>query len=164
MQRILTPTKWESEPLDAETVSSFVASMRRYSDKKQVGAMCGIPSEQLAMDWAGGLDPLRHLFFRDAASKALLPRYGYDVDSWKRIVRGYCQWHDVSHIDQLVQLWCDIIDGFLCCESYESRAPPEFRAWAYSCMCKFVLEKRKRDREAKSLVEYDPEQPYITKK
>jgi hypothetical protein len=154
MQPILTNTKWDAPKLDPRAVAEFTSSMRKLSDKRQIARQCNIPVEQLTFEWSGPPDPRKHLFVHGPAGTK--PKASYTVDRWGVLVRCYCQWHELDRLGQLVDFWCDLVDGFLRCESFEPNAPPEFKAWVYGCLAKFVLERRK-----KPDVGYDPEHPQL---
>jgi hypothetical protein len=152
MQPILTKTQWETQRLDPKAIAQFTSSMRKLSDRRQIAQGCGIPVDQLTFEWANGPDPGRHFFAHGA------PKIPYDVDRWKATVRSYCQWYDILQIEQIVHLWCDIVDGFLRCESFETDSPLEFRVWVFGCLSKFVLEKRRKEEKMKK---YNPEDPHL---
>lgn len=102
--------------------------------------------EGLAIDWVGDApDPLRHMFTPDG-----VPRYYFELDLWKPLVRAYFAWFRVPPRDS-TKTWTAIVEGLLDYESRGGVLPPPFAAWAYSCLCKFYIrDTREHQRESQA--------------
>lgn len=84
------------------------------------------------------------------------PRLAFVVDMWKPAIDLYTIKYKISPAMAL-EFWMDIVELVMTFKpSYQTYPYPpsdEFKAWAYGCMCRFVLEKRDRRRYLK----YEPE-------
>jgi hypothetical protein len=86
-----------------------------------------------------------------------MPRWPTFVDQWRRVVHLYAAWHSIVALDDLVNLWVGIVNGFLGCEGFDERVDPVFRAWLYGNLCRFVMLQRQHVKPPPP--QYNPEQP-----
>lgn len=126
-----------------------------------------VPEDRLSkIAWENGLDPkaLRPLWVRPVFrpdrdlfdAKTGAPRFTLSVDVWKPVVRAYFAWCRVRR-EQCTNAWSDIVDLILR-RSREESISDAFKAWAYGCLCIFLLEDRKKkETEVEGPGGYDPD-------
>lgn len=84
----------------------------------------------------------------------MLPTFAATVDMYKRMIDTYVAWYKIPQ-QAMKEFWCQFIDCLLLCYKFEERANPEFKAWAYGRLCRYVLAERQQMRTT-SVETYDP--------
>ena len=93
--------------------------------------------------------PRLHLFYPNKTPKVCLL-----IDLWKPLINTYFRHYNIPR-ERCTQVWMDIVECIFMVPNDPDYLPNhEFCAWAYGCMCRFVLEDRRLDVEA-----YNPETP-----
>jgi hypothetical protein len=121
--------------------------------RKGIAEHRGISFEKLYSEW-GDRVGVRWALFQHSNSiekeeegskqTHLFPKYPLEIQGWKDLLHDYCLWHDITSLDQIVNLWSDIVDAFKACPGFDEQVGADFRAWVYGCCCLFMLEKRKQ--------------------
>lgn len=134
---------WASTKIpDAQSMSSLTHAVKKLTVRKAICEKLGLSLDRMYQEWGDVVDIRKQLFYIDQAG-FMYPKTSPTIEGWKLMIRDYCQWHCISQLDQICNLWCDVIDALLSCPEYETQVDPMFRAWASMCMCKYVLEQRK---------------------
>ena len=97
------------------------------------------------------MDIRRQLFRVDPANK-MFPRYAATPDIQREVVNRYASVHSIGP-EKMVEFWCDYVDALVACHNFEEEASPEFKAWAYGRLCRYVLLHRRNLIKANA---YDP--------
>jgi len=157
------PTSVCTDPVAMANLHRAVSKLvMRKGIAERVGNMS---FEMLHAEWGDAVDVKSAFFYYTAEPERLMyPKYPPTVARWKALIHDYCEWHEITRLDQIVSLWSDITDAFMSCPDYDQKVNSDFRAWAYGCMCKFVLEQRKQNRihanKTGSSLVYDTTVPY----
>lgn len=110
--------------------------------------------------WGDAVNVRKGLFDARPDGQGIDPKYSMDIANWKKVIREYCAWHDVSGLGDMVSFWCDLVSAFIEC-NFDDRADAEFRAYIYGCAAKFMLLQRQdKLRQAKDLT-YSPGHPSV---
>lgn len=142
---------------DPAAMRNLHQAVTKLAARKRVAEKNGQTFERLLEEWGDGVDVRRALFTRNDQGSTF-PKYTTDVSQWKSLIHDFCEWHGITGLDDIVSLWSDVNDTLMTCPDYDKCVNPEFRAWAYGCMCKFILEQR---RLARTRVPYSPGHPAL---
>lgn len=114
--------------MEVETRSKFAAAFHDMS-------------AELANCWIPVTDPISEiytqLFVRDS-NGIMSPRWRAVVEIQRQVINSYAAYHSLRP-EVMVNFWSTYVECLLCCPGFEERANPEFKAWAFGRMCKFVL-------------------------
>jgi len=149
-----------SEPFQPS--AELAKAVRRVTMRKEISRRMGSTLDCKYNEWGDKPDVRRNLFLTDPSGHTL-PRHKLDILEWKGIIHNYCEWHEISNLDDIVDLWCSLVDVFISYPDFESPTNTYFRAWLYGCMCKFILEQRKQRQTKQTPLhsgEYDPDHPH----
>jgi hypothetical protein len=99
-------------------------------------------------------DVRRQLFAEDPATKGsvLGLRYPPTPDAQRDVINKYVQHHRIAR-EEMLDFWMQYVDCLLCIPAFEDKYSPEFRAWAYGRLARYLLMRR---REATDAQAYDP--------
>lgn len=159
MQRSAVEWAQTSVCSDPVAMAKLHRAVSKLMMRKGIAERNGFTFEMLDAEWGDEIDVRKALFYHTEQGH-MYPKYGPDIARWKAIIHDFCQWHEIVKLDQIVALWSDLVDSFMACHEYETQVNPEFRAWSYGCMCKFVLEQRKQARKnCVCVAQYSPEHP-----
>lgn len=139
--------EWKSES------RHILSGLRRITERKAAADAIRVPFERLTTDWGDSINVHSQLFYVDQNGKQF-PKFPVTADAWRAVVRAYSQWHDITSLAGLNDMWCDLVDAFLRCPDFDEQVDPAFRAWLYGNMCKFTLLSRRTKPQ-----EYDPSAP-----
>jgi len=118
--------------MQAETRSKFASS---YHDMTTELSTCWIPVT----------DPIpeiyTQLFVRDSLG-SMSPRWRAIPEVQRQVINSYASYHTIPP-ESMVDFWSTYVECLLCCNGFEENANPEFKAWAFGRMCKFVLMSKK---------------------
>lgn len=163
MQSIKSTVRW-SPPLseNTEPCPELSNAVKRLKIRKLLCQRLGSSLESMYIEWGDKPDIKKNLFTINSSNQTY-PKYDVDIQKWKEVIRDYCEWHEISGLDDIVNLWCAIVDVFISCPDFDTQVNAPFRAWVYGCMCKFILEQRKHKQKLKIVnhegEEYDPNKP-----
>ncbi|MDR3539347.1 MAG: hypothetical protein P4L69_00025 [Desulfosporosinus sp.] len=142
--------EWASIPTDPVAITNLRAAVNKLLARKAIAERNSYSLETLQDEWGETVNVRKALFYKTTTG-LLYPKHKPIIAIWKALVTDYCTWHEITKLEQIVALWEDIVDAFISCPDFDRAVDPEFRAWIYGCMCKFVLQKKKE--------EYSPEHP-----
>ena len=151
------PTSQATWKVNTASITQLSVTVKMISERRKASEPCGIPYQILMTDW-GHLYNVRHHLFYVATDGLTYPKYSPLIDTWKGIIRAYATWHGMSDADDVLELWSDVVEGFLTNREFDIKVDPVFRAWMYGNLCKFVLIKRQQ-KQSRQTEQYDPENP-----
>lgn len=144
--------RWGDEMDVIPCTAGIDAAVRKLESRKALALRIGTTFGWLCEHWGDEMHVRKHLFSttQDGSLKPVIPPV---MDKWKQLIKDYGEWHGIRALPDVIKFWSELIDAFLMCRDFESQTDPAFKAWAYGCLCRFVLEQRKQDAAPK----YDPE-------
>ena len=77
------------------------------------------------------------LFYIDSMGK-MFPRYACVPEIQKEVINQYVAFHEIKKESMLV-FWTEFVDCLLSCHNFEEESSPQYRAWAYGRLCRYVL-------------------------
>lgn len=110
---------------------------------------------EIAQDfYATPRDVRRQLFAEDPAARGCVLglRYPPTPDAQRDVINKYVQHHGVAK-EEMLDFWMQYVDCLLCIPGFEEKYSPEFRAWAYGRLARYLLMRRREATEAQA---YDP--------
>ena len=102
----------------------------------------------------------KQLFWFDG--ERMYPKYPPVPEMQKEVINHYVTTHGIPK-EQMVDFWAEYVDCLLACHNFEEGAPPQFKAWAYGRLCRYVLIERKQKKlmQSTTTAAYDPEHNYL---
>ena len=90
---------------------------------------------------------IRRQLFRVDPPNRMFPRYPPVPGIQKEVINQYVTAHCIPK-EKMLDFWAEYVDCLLCCYNFEEEAPPQFKAWAYGRLCRYVLLERSKKETA----------------